>query len=71
MFLIKMFANNPVLIIPWIVALMIAITIHEFAHGFAAYKLGDDTAERSGRLTLNPLAHIDPMGAIMLFLVGY
>lgn len=41
--------------------LMIAITIHEFAHGWMAYKLGDTTAKYSGRLTLNPLAHIDPV----------
>lgn len=46
--------------------LMIAITIHEFSHGWAAYKLGDPTAKYSGRLTLNPIAHIDPMGTIML-----
>lgn len=41
--------------------LMIAVTVHEFAHGWAAYKLGDSTAKYSGRLTLNPLAHIDPV----------
>jgi len=40
---------------------MIAVTVHEFAHGWAAYKLGDPTAKYSGRLTLNPLAHIDPL----------
>jgi len=42
--------------------LLIAMTAHEFAHGLAAYKLGDSTAKFSGRLTLNPLAHIDPFG---------
>ena len=41
--------------------LMIAVSVHEFAHGWIAYKLGDNTAKYSGRLTLNPLAHIDPM----------
>lgn len=46
--------------------LMIAMTVHEFAHGFVAYKLGDNTARYSGRLTLNPLAHIDPVGTILL-----
>lgn len=46
--------------------LMIAMTVHEFAHGFVAYKLGDNTAKYSGRLTLNPLAHIDPMGTILM-----
>ncbi|MCX5700131.1 MAG: site-2 protease family protein [Candidatus Omnitrophica bacterium] len=46
--------------------LIIAITVHEFAHGFAAYKLGDSTAKYSGRLTLNPIAHIDLMGTIVV-----
>lgn len=41
--------------------LMVAVTVHEFAHGWVAYKLGDPTAKYSGRLTLNPLAHIDPL----------
>ncbi len=46
--------------------LLVSITIHEFSHGCAAYKLGDPTAKYSGRLTLNPLAHIDPVGTIIL-----
>lgn len=46
--------------------LIFAITIHEFSHGWVAYKLGDPTAKYSGRLTLNPLAHIDPFGTILL-----
>lgn len=46
--------------------LMIAMSVHEFAHGWVAYKLGDTTAKYSGRLTLNPLAHIDPLGTIIL-----
>ncbi|MBM3245444.1 MAG: site-2 protease family protein, partial [Candidatus Omnitrophica bacterium] len=45
---------------------MIAVTVHEFSHGWVAYKLGDMTAKYSGRLTLNPLAHIDPIGTIVL-----
>ncbi len=44
----------------------IALTVHEFAHGFVAYKKGDPTAKFSGRLTLNPLAHIDPIGTLLL-----
>lgn len=44
--------------------------IHEAAHAFIAYKLGDDTAKRQGRLTLNPLAHLNPLGTIMVFLFG-
>jgi len=46
--------------------LLVCITVHEFAHGWVAYKLGDNTARYSGRLTLNPLAHIDPIGTILL-----
>lgn len=49
--------------------LLIAMTIHEFAHGYVAYKLGDNTAKYSGRLSLNPMAHIDPVGTILLPLV--
>lgn len=51
--------------------LMIAMTVHEFAHGFTAYKLGDVTAKYAGRLTLNPLAHIDPFWTLILPLVLY
>lgn len=46
--------------------LIIAMTVHEFAHGWTAYKLGDRTAAYSGRLTLNPLAHIDPVWTILI-----
>ena len=48
--------------------LLISLTIHEFSHGYVAYILGDDTAKRAGRLTLNPISHIDPIGLIMLFI---
>lgn len=46
--------------------LMIAVTVHEFAHGFIAYRAGDTTAKFSGRLTLNPLAHIDPVWTLLM-----
>ncbi len=71
MLLFKLFSDNPALIIPWLFALLIAITIHEVSHGYTAYKLGDDTAESMGRLTLNPLAHLDLLGSLMLVLVGF
>lgn len=48
------------------IVLFTAITIHEYAHGLIAYKLGDPTAKSMGRLTLNPLAHLDPLGALMM-----
>jgi len=47
-------------------AVLWAITFHEYCHGYVAFKLGDPTAMRAGRLTLNPLAHLDPIGALML-----
>ena len=50
---------------------LIAITFHEFAHAFAADKLGDDTARREGRLSLNPLDHLDPIGSLMLLFAGF
>ena len=50
---------------------LIAITFHEFAHGYAAYKLGDDTAKNQGRLSLNPLDHLDPIGTLMLLVAGF
>ncbi len=52
-------------------AVLIAITFHEFAHGFAADKLGDDTPRRQGRLNLNPLSHLDPVGTVMLIFAGF
>lgn len=54
-------------------ASLFSITLHEYAHGYTAYKLGDPTAKESGRLTLNPIKHIDPIGLIMLIVlkIGY
>jgi Zn-dependent protease len=54
-----------------LIPLLICITFHELAHGYVAYKLGDPTAKRLGRLTLNPIKHIDPVGALMILLVGF
>lgn len=51
-----------------IIVVLISLTVHEYSHGYAAYKLGDDTAKNFGRLTLNPIKHLDPVGALcMLF----
>jgi Zn-dependent protease len=50
----------------WVLPVLIAITFHEAAHGFVARRLGDDTAHRMGRVTFNPLKHIDPFGTILL-----
>ena len=52
-------------------SLLIAITLHEFSHAMMANRLGDPTAKRLGRLSLNPIRHLDPLGTLMLFLVGF
>lgn len=58
--------------IPYVaITLMIAFTFHEFAHAFVAYKFGDSTAQKQGRLTLNPLKHLDPFGTILIFIAGF
>jgi len=54
-----------------IVTLVIAFTVHEFAHAWSADQLGDDTPRLNGRLTLNPLAHLDPLGSLMLVVSGF
>ncbi len=51
--------------------LLFALTLHEFAHGFIAYRLGDPTAKMAGRLTLNPLKHLDPLGTIAFFFIKF
>ena len=53
-------------IIIWTLPVLFAITVHEVAHGWAALKLGDKTAQMMGRLTLNPIKHIDPLGTILV-----
>ena len=54
-----------------IFSIIIGFTVHEAAHGLVALRLGDDSAKRNGRVSLNPLNHIDPMGAIMLLVAGF
>lgn len=58
--------ENPVLFILRIPVILLALTFHEFAHGWVAYRLGDTTAKDEGRLTMNPFSHLDIFGAIML-----
>lgn len=58
--------QNFILLIP----LVLSLSVHEWAHAYSAYRLGDDTAALQGRLTLNPLAHIDPIGTFLLPLLG-
>ncbi|HEY5475343.1 MAG TPA: site-2 protease family protein [Tepidiformaceae bacterium] len=69
------FSNNPPALLAYLAAFVVAfvtgIAFHEFSHAWAANKLGDDTAARAGRLTLNPFAHLDPLGTVLLLLVGF
>jgi Zn-dependent protease len=66
------FLAYPISMIPYLaITLMIAFTFHEFAHAFVAYKFGDMTAKKQGRLTLNPLKHLDPIGTILIFIAGF
>ena len=68
-----MIFNNiePQIIILLIPALVFSLSFHEFAHAWMAYKLGDNTAARLGRLTLNPMSHLDPVGSLALLLMGF
>lgn len=52
-------------------AVLIALILHEWAHGYVAYRLGDPTAKQMGRLSLNPLRHLDPVGTLMMFFLGF
>jgi Zn-dependent protease len=63
--------NNPLGFVFWLIALVVAITVHEFAHAYAAEQLGDPTPRLMGRLTLNPLAHLDPIGTIMMLVARF
>jgi Zn-dependent protease len=63
--------NNPLGLAFLIIGLLVAITVHEFSHAYAADRLGDPTPRLMGRLTLNPLAHLDLIGTIMLLLVRF
>ncbi len=63
--------SNPFSLAIFVVSLLFALSIHEAAHAWAANHLGDPTAKFAGRLTLNPLAHLDPIGTILLFLFGF
>jgi len=63
--------NNPIGFLFYIVALVIAITVHEFAHALLADRLGDPTPRLQGRLTLNPLAHLDLVGSIMMLVARF
>lgn len=66
----ELFAN-PVSFFLWFFALLVAVSVHEFAHALMADRLGDPTPRINGRLTLNPLAHLDPIGTLLLLLTRF
>ena len=69
--LISLLTQQPLLFFIVAIILVVAITIHEFAHAWAADYLGDPTPRYQGRVTLNPIAHLDPLGTALLFFVGF
>lgn len=68
---LALLSTNPLQAIALIFVIILAITFHEFAHAWTADRLGDDTPALQGRVTLNPLAHLDPVGSIAFLLVGF
>jgi Zn-dependent protease len=69
--LLKLLTRDPLSFALVAIPLLFSVIIHEVAHGWVAYRMGDPTAKWSGRLTLNPLKHLDPIGTLMLFLAGF
>jgi len=68
--ILNLLFTNPLLFLVWIIAIVLALTVHEFCHAWIGYLLGDKTAMRAGRLTLNPISHIDPLGFLMIMTIG-
>jgi Zn-dependent protease len=64
-------ADDPIGFVAFIVAIVLGITVHEFMHAYAAHRLGDDTGRMLGRMSLNPMAHLDPFGTLLLVLAGF
>ena len=64
-------SEDPVGFVAFVIAIVLGITVHEFIHAYAAHRLGDDTARLLGRLSLNPMAHMDPFGTLLLVLAGF
>jgi len=69
--LLHLLINDPLAFVLLCVPLLYSIILHELAHGWVAYRMGDPTAKRLGRLSLNPLKHLEPIGTLMLFVFGF
>ena len=68
--IIQYLNSEPTLFIALLICLTFSLCFHEYAHGLVAFYYGDDTAYKQGRLTLNPLAHLDPIGSMMILFIG-
>lgn len=68
---LQLLFQEPLVFFVFVAAFLLILSVHEFSHALAAYMLGDRTAEREGRLTLNPMAHVDPIGFITLLAIGF
>lgn len=69
--ILSLFEQLPALAVAIILGFVVGITLHEAAHAYSAYKLGDDTAYRQGRVTLNPVSHLDVLGTLMILMAGF
>ena len=69
--LLRLYPEHVDVLIILLPTLVFSLCFHEFSHGYIAYRLGDKTAARNGRLTLNPMAHLDPIGSLMILFVGF
>jgi Zn-dependent protease len=68
--LIEILFINPIIYLMIAISILLAFSIHEYSHAQAAYSLGDPTPKYAGRLTVNPLAHFDPFGTLLIFIIG-
>lgn len=69
--ILSLLFSDPIIFFAWAVAMILAISVHEFSHAVAATYLGDPTARLQGRLTLSPFAHLDPVGTLLMLTVGF
>ena len=69
--MLSLLSTNPLLFVSFLIALLVAITVHEFSHAYAAEYLGDPTPRLQGRVNLNPISHLDPLGMLFLFIFGF
>ena len=64
-------AETVIDVVLYVIIILLSLSVHELSHGYAAYRCGDPTANNLGRLTLNPLAHLDPIGTVMMLVFGF